>query len=549
MSIQPLSIASAPTDAAPRRRAAEREPSDRDSFVLPQDEPVREASPAPRERREASAEADAPVRDGREPSRTAEERKTRSDEAKSASADEAGQAAASGEAAADKATKAGQIETQKPIVASAPAPKPASAAKPDLDVAALVTIAQAAEGETPAQVTAKLPATAVTAAATAALQAGKAEGAAAETDEAAKLAEESKPAEKSTGEDAALAVLPALVIAEPVPTVPAQPIAVPVPAATAAAPAPVASAPSESGDVLESKGGTAATAQAAAAIAARMPAAAGADPQPVAGQAAGPEVAGAPASRPGTDAFAAAVTLAAETGQAPKAEALPTSLPANGEGVVKPEAVAAQPSVATAEFKPLEGLDQALSTIDLSSLTAQGSTRPDPLRLFSTPDPILAQAPALPGHATTESAPTPLHVLPIEIGLKALSGARQFEIRLDPGELGRVDVTLSISDAGEVSAKMVVDRVETMHLLQRDARTLERAFEQAGLKPSEGGVDISLRDPSDQSGFRQQRQQDETPQRSRGSAAGAEIGDDIAVTPLSAPQRRFVRLGGVDVSV
>lgn len=546
MSIQPLSIASAPTDAAPRRRAAEREPSDRDSFVLPQDEPVREAPAASRERREASAEADAPVRDGREPSRTAEERKTRSDEAKSAAADESGQAAASDEAAVDKATKAGQTEPQKSTVASAAAPRPASAAKPDLDVAALVTIAQAAEGETPAQVTATLPASAVNAAATSALQSSKAEGAAVETDEAAKLAEESKPAEKSTGEDAVLAALPDLVIAEPVPTVPAQPIAVPAPAA---APAPVASAPSESGDVLAGKGGTSAAAQAAAAIAARMPAVPAGDPQPAAGQAAGPEVAGAPASRPGTDAFAAAVTLAAESAHAPKAEALPTGLPATGDGVAKPEAAAASPAVATAEFKPFERLDQALSTIDLSSLTAQGSARPDPLRLLSTPDPILSQAPAQPGPATNESAPTPLHVLPIEIGLKALSGARQFEIRLDPGELGRVDVTLSISDAGEVSAKMVVDRVETMHLLQRDARTLERAFEQAGLKPSEGGVDISLRDPSDQSGFRQQRQQDETPQRSRGSAAGAEIGDDIAITPLSAPQRRFVRLGGVDVSV
>ena len=32
--------------------------------------------------------------------------------------------------------------------------------------------------------------------------------------------------------------------------------------------------------------------------------------------------------------------------------------------------------------------------------------------------------------------------VPIEIGLRALSGAKQFDIRLDPGELGRVDVNL-----------------------------------------------------------------------------------------------------------
>ena len=119
----------------------------------------------------------------------------------------------------------------------------------------------------------------------------------------------------------------------------------------------------------------------------------------------------------------------------------------------------------------------------------QGGARPDPLRILTAPEQIAAQAlVTTPSHQAPEGQPTPLHVLPIEIGLRALAGARQFDIRLDPGELGRVDVNLSISDTGEVSAKMVVDRVETLHLLQRDARTLERAFEQAGLKPSDAGA-------------------------------------------------------------
>jgi flagellar hook-length control protein FliK len=56
-------------------------------------------------------------------------------------------------------------------------------------------------------------------------------------------------------------------------------------------------------------------------------------------------------------------------------------------------------------------------------------------------------------------------------------------------------VRLEIADDGAVQARLVVDRVETLALLQRDARTLESAFEQAGLKPSEGGIDLTLRDP------------------------------------------------------
>ena len=70
----------------------------------------------------------------------------------------------------------------------------------------------------------------------------------------------------------------------------------------------------------------------------------------------------------------------------------------------------------------------------------------------------------------------------------------RFEIRLDPADLGRIDVRLDMGDDGIVKAHLTVDKVETLALLQRDARTLERAFEQAGLKPSDGGVDLTLRD-------------------------------------------------------
>jgi flagellar hook-length control protein FliK len=203
------------------------------------------------------------------------------------------------------------------------------------------------------------------------------------------------------------------------------------------------------------------------------------------------------------------------------------------------------------EAKALDALQQQpAAPFDLSTLLQQVPGRPGHDRLVQPFDPNAAPgtAPGGAGQGAASGQPTPIHVVPIEIGLRAMSGARQFDIRLDPGELGRVDVSLSISDKGEVSARLVVDRVETLHLLQRDARTLERAFEQAGLKPSDGGVDITLRDPSDQSAFRQNRQQDEAPQRPRQSG-GIELAEDAPLSIDPAPQRRFIRLGGVDLSI
>jgi flagellar hook-length control protein FliK len=100
--------------------------------------------------------------------------------------------------------------------------------------------------------------------------------------------------------------------------------------------------------------------------------------------------------------------------------------------------------------------------------------------------------PTLPPPLVVPNAP--LGSVPIEIGLKALAGINHFQIRLDPAELGRIDVTLEIDSEGGVKARLVVDRVETLTLLQREGRTLDRALEQAGLKPSDAGVDLSLRD-------------------------------------------------------
>lgn len=103
--------------------------------------------------------------------------------------------------------------------------------------------------------------------------------------------------------------------------------------------------------------------------------------------------------------------------------------------------------------------------------------------------------------------PTPLQMLPIEIGMQAVRGVKTFQIRLDPAELGRVDVKLEIKEDGEVKANLVVDRVETLAMLKRDANTLQQAFEQAGLRQSPDGLNFQLR--GEQQGREGQRQNEE----------------------------------------
>ncbi|CAN7580373.1 flagellar hook-length control protein FliK [Bosea sp. LjRoot9] len=216
-------------------------------------------------------------------------------------------------------------------------------------------------------------------------------------------------------------------------------------------------------------------------------------------------------------------------------------------GKEEPAASPAASAAPQAEFKPLELLQTPQNLVDLSALTQPRAGKTGAAADLAAPEQAAAgQATTAHGQPAAATQTTPLHMVPIEIGMKALAGSRSFDIRLDPAELGRVDVKLEVSDKGEVSARLVVDRVETLHMLQRDSRTLERAFEQAGLKPSDAGVEISLRDPADQSGFRQNRQQDDAPRR---TPTATETGEDIVVPAQPIQTRRLVRLGGVDLSI
>jgi hypothetical protein len=81
----------------------------------------------------------------------------------------------------------------------------------------------------------------------------------------------------------------------------------------------------------------------------------------------------------------------------------------------------------------------------------------------------------------------------------AAAGRHSFTLRLYPEELGRVEVRLDFQD-GRVQALVAAERPATLDLLQRDARWLERAMDQAGFKFQPDGLQFTLRDGRDQGG-------------------------------------------------
>ncbi len=82
----------------------------------------------------------------------------------------------------------------------------------------------------------------------------------------------------------------------------------------------------------------------------------------------------------------------------------------------------------------------------------------------------------------------------VEVLRHVQQGANRFQIRLDPPELGRIDVEMKFDADGGLKAHLTVERRETLDLFLRDQRGLERALDAAGVKVDSGSLQFSMKD-------------------------------------------------------
>ena len=102
--------------------------------------------------------------------------------------------------------------------------------------------------------------------------------------------------------------------------------------------------------------------------------------------------------------------------------------------------------------------------------------------------PIQSVAPVTMTHQAVEFARSPAGVgsaaeqVALQIHKASDGGQSRLNLPLHPAELGRVQVMMETVDNGVLRAVILAERPEALELLQRDARGLERALQDAGLK-------------------------------------------------------------------
>jgi flagellar hook-length control protein FliK len=153
-----------------------------------------------------------------------------------------------------------------------------------------------------------------------------------------------------------------------------------------------------------------------------------------------------------------------------------------------------------------------------------------------------ADAPLSASHARP-APPAPGVQLAVQIHAAVSNRLQRFSIRLEPAELGRIDVRLEFSRDGHVRARVSADRRETLDLLQKDVHGLERALRDAGANADKLNLTFDLRGDGRQAGAGSDRGS----QAPKGEGAGG-LGDaqpDADETPQ--PTRRIDAL--VDMHV
>lgn len=113
---------------------------------------------------------------------------------------------------------------------------------------------------------------------------------------------------------------------------------------------------------------------------------------------------------------------------------------------------------------------------------------PAPLMNASLTNPTTQAHGAAPAHPAVQTVAATIQKLGPE------KQDTRITLQLDPPELGRVEVKMSLNKDNAAKVVLTIEKPETYHLLQRDAHLLERALQDSGLSADGSGLEFSLAD-------------------------------------------------------
>ena len=89
----------------------------------------------------------------------------------------------------------------------------------------------------------------------------------------------------------------------------------------------------------------------------------------------------------------------------------------------------------------------------------------------------------------------------VQIAKQVKDGVDRISVKLNPQELGRVEIKLEVAKDGSVQATVTAENKDTLAMLQKDADGLAKALADAGLTTDAGSMNFNLRGDGQQQQF------------------------------------------------
>ena len=173
------------------------------------------------------------------------------------------------------------------------------------------------------------------------------------------------------------------------------------------------------------------------------------------------------------------------------------------------------------------------SPMPVAPVGGMGSTQTSPVQALS---------------AATRPTPVSQPVvdqLAVHIVKAAAQGMDKISIKLRPAALGHIEIQLELSHDGRITAVVTAEKSETLELLQRDARGLERALQEAGLRTNSDSLNFNLRGEGRDGG----QEMPDHAAAAGGTPVEAETLADISAAQMAGYANARAALGGVDIRV
>ena len=169
--------------------------------------------------------------------------------------------------------------------------------------------------------------------------------------------------------------------------------------------------------------------------------------------------------------------------------------PASAQANAHPAASAATQSNATATATAAATNDAAQSTANTSTTVTSAAAQP-----VTTSNPLTDTTRAVATPPALQSAPAATIQVYTRMIERADGRAQRFEVRLDPVELGRVDVRIEIGADRKVHAVMAAHDSAALTDLMRGQKALERALSDAGIDLADNGLRFEMSTDTGRSG-------------------------------------------------